>query len=329
MTGSGRLASVETLTVEYRHTPVMLTECLEALALANGKVIVDCTLGGAGHSIEVAKRIAPDGLLIGIDQDDMALAAAEKRLKESSDAAQFLLLKGNFGDLDDLLQKAEVPGVDGILYDLGISSPQVDILERGFSYHENAPLDMRMDPGTQTLTAAEVINSYTQHDLTRILHTYGEERWASRIAQFIVRARAKAPIERADQLVDVVKQAIPASARRSGGHPARRTFQALRIEVNGEMDVLRASLDAAVRWLNPDGRLAVMSYHSLEDSIVKEAFKKYSQGCTCPPDLPVCRCGNTPVIDVITRKPIAPSEGEVAENPRARSARLRVARKLA
>ncbi len=255
----------------------MLAECLEHLALNDGDVFVDCTLGGAGHSIAAAQAIAPSGTLIGIDQDDMALEAAARRLEACGLATPPILLKGNFGNLDDLLQQAEVPDVDAFLYDLGVSSPQLDILDRGFSYHEGAPLDMRMDPGTQTLTAAEVIATYTQHDLTRILRAYGEERWASRIAQFIVTAREQRPITTADQLVDLIKAAIPASARRTGGHPAKRTFQALRIEVNGEMDVLRTSLDAAVRWLNPGGRLVVMSYHSLEDGIVKETFKRLSQ----------------------------------------------------
>ena len=305
----------------------MLAECMEGLALSDGDVFVDCTLGGAGHSRQAARAIAPTGLLIGIDQDDMALEAAGRNLEACGLATPPILLKGNFSELDSLLQQAEVPGVDAILYDLGVSSPQLDLLDRGFSYHSGAPLDMRMNPGNQTLTAAEVINTYSQTDLTRVIRSYGEERWASRIAQFVVRERAKAPIETADQLVSVVKAAIPASARRQGGHPARRTFQALRIEVNGEMDALKASLEAAVRWLNPGGRIAVMSYHSLEDSIVKETFKRFSQGCTCPPDLPVCVCGNVPVLDVITKRPQAPSDEELASNPRSRSARLRVARK--
>ena len=316
------------MTAEYRHTPVMLTECMEALQLEDGKIVCDCTLGGAGHSMEIARGISPHGLLIGIDQDDMALSAAQARLAACDLETEPILLKGNFGDLDSLLQQAEVPGIDGVLFDLGISSPQVDFSQRGFSYHGNAPLDMRMDPGTQTITAAEVLNTYSQHDLTRIIQNYGQERWASRIAQFIVRARRKEPLERADQLVELIKQAIPASARRSGGHPARRTFQALRIEVNQEMEVLKKGLDAAVRWLNPGGRIAVLSYHSLEDSIVKDAFKRFSQGCTCPPDIPVCTCGNVPVLKLVTRKPQAPSTEEVESNPRARSARLRVAQKL-
>lgn len=316
------------LTSEYRHIPVLLDEVLEALDPHPGDTFVDCTLGGAGHSREVEARIAPDGLLIGIDQDQSALDAAAEQLSAIAPYMQPLLLRGNFGDLDELLITAEVPGIDAILFDLGVSSPQLDFHERGFSYHGDARLDMRMDPGKHTLTAAEVINTYDEADLTRILRDYGEERWASRIARFVVKARAKSEIETADQLVTIVKDAIPASARRKGGHPARRTFQALRIEVNQELDMLRQGLDAAVRWLLPGGRIVVISYHSLEDRIVKECFSRLSQGCTCPPDLPVCVCGNKPVLQIMTRKPIMAGAEEVERNPRARSARMRVARKL-
>ncbi|MDO4851581.1 MAG: 16S rRNA (cytosine(1402)-N(4))-methyltransferase RsmH [Actinomycetota bacterium] len=316
------------MTSEYRHIPVLLDEVLEALDLHEGDTFVDCTLGGAGHSREVEARIAPSGLLIGIDQDQAALDAAAEQLAAIAPHMQPLLLRGNFGDLDELLITAEVPGIDAILFDLGVSSPQLDFHERGFSYHGDARLDMRMDPGKHTKTAAEVINTYDVADLTRIFRDYGEERWASRIAQFVVKARATSKIETADQLVAIVKDAIPASARRKGGHPARRTFQALRIEVNQELDMLRRGLDAAVRWLLPGGRIVVISYHSLEDRIVKECFSRLSQGCTCPPDLPVCVCGNKPVLQVMTRKPIMAGAEEVERNPRARSARMRVARKL-
>lgn len=316
------------LTSEYRHIPVLLDEVLEALDLHEGDTFVDCTLGGAGHSREVEARIAPSGLLIGIDQDQAALDAAAEQLSAIAPHMQPLLLRGNFGDLDELLITAEVPGIDAILFDLGVSSPQLDFHERGFSYHGDARLDMRMDPGKHTKTAAEVINTYDVADLTRIFREYGEERWASRIAQFVVKARATSKIETADQLVAIVKDAIPASARRKGGHPARRTFQALRIEVNQELDMLRQGLDAAVRWLLPGGRIVVISYHSLEDRIVKECFSRLSQGCTCPPDLPVCVCGNKPVLQIMTRKPIMAGDEEVERNPRARSARMRVARKL-
>ena len=316
------------MTAEYRHVPVMLEEVLSALDPQPGEVVCDCTLGGAGHSVEMARRIQPDGLSIGIDQDDMALSAAAERFAREVPGAEHRFLKGNFGSLDDLLVEAEVPGVDCFLFDLGVSSPQLDIPERGFSYHEDAPLDMRMDPGNNTLTAAEVINHYNEADLARILRVYGDERYARSIARHIVRRREKEPIETTLQLVDVVKEAIPAAGRRHGGHPARKTFQALRIEVNHELDVLDQGLRAAVRWANTGGRICVISYHSLEDRIVKHVFSELSQGCTCPPDLPVCVCGHVPIVGVKTKRPLKASEGEVRRNPRSRSALLRVAVKL-
>ncbi|MBO4352586.1 MAG: 16S rRNA (cytosine(1402)-N(4))-methyltransferase RsmH [Eggerthellaceae bacterium] len=319
------------MTNEYRHIPVLLAECLEQLALEPNQTFVDATLGGAGHSLEVARQLAPGGVLIGIDQDDSALAAAAKRLNEIPEEQRphIELLHGNFGDMDELLLSAEVPGVDAFLFDLGVSSPQIDTLSRGFSFKEEmAPLDMRMDPGKQTLTAAEVINSYNAQDLTRIIRMYSDEKWASRIADFIVKRREEKPFETSGELVDAIKAAIPASARRAGGHPAKRTFQAIRIEVNSELTVLRRGLEAAVRWLNPGGRLVVISYHSLEDRIVKETMAAGANRCTCPPDLPVCACGKKPVLELVTRKPILPTAEEVERNPRARSAKLRVARKI-
>ena len=316
------------LIAEYRHEPVMVQEVLETLAPSEGDIVCDCTLGGAGHSLELAKRISPSGLLIGIDQDDLALEVAASRIKTAAPEVASLQLKGNFSELDSLLQKAEVPGVDCFLFDLGVSSPQLDIPSRGFSYHENAPLNMRMDPGKQTLNAREVINHYTEADLTRIIRTYGEEKWASHIAHFIVVERENKPIETTFELVDIIKKAIPASARRTGHHPAKKTFQAIRIEVNHEMDALREGLEAAVRWLNPGGRICVISYHSLEDRITKECFKKYSQTCTCPPGLPVCVCGCVPVLKLQEHKPRIPGEDEVERNPRARSAKIRSAIKL-
>ena len=309
------------MTSEYRHIPVLLAECLEQLQLKPQDTFVDATLGGAGHSLEVARQLAPEGVLIGIDQDDAAHAAASKRLNELPDAQrpQIELLHGNFGDMDELLLSAEIPGVDAFLFDLGVSSPQLDTLSRGFSFKENGPLDMRMDPGKQTLTAAEVINTYNATDLTRIIRMYSDEKWASRIAEFIVKQREKAPIETSAELVDVIKAAIPASARRAGGHPAKLTFQAIRIEVNSELTVLRRGLEAAVRWLNPGGRLVVISYHSLEDRIVKETLAAGANRCIC---------GKKPILEIVTRKPIVPSQDEVKRNPRARSAKLRVAKKL-
>ena len=318
------------MTNEYRHIPVLLAECLEQLALEPNQTFVDATLGGAGHSLEVARQLAPEGVLIGIDQDDAAHAAAAKRLNEIPDDQRphIELLHGNFGDMDELLLSAEIPGVDAFLFDLGVSSPQIDTLSRGFSFkEETAPLDMRMNPGKQTLTAAEVINSYNAQDLTRIIRMYSDEKWASRIASFIVKRREEKPFETSGDLVDAIKAAIPASARRAGGHPAKRTFQAIRIEVNSELTVLKRGLEAAVRWLNPGGRLVVISYHSLEDRIVKETLAAGANRCTCPPDLPVCACGKKPVLEIVTRKPIVPTHEEIERNPRARSAKLRVARK--
>lgn len=318
------------MTNEYRHIPVLLPECIKALNLREGQTYVDATLGGAGHSLEVAKHIGRSGHLIGIDQDEVARKAARERLEALPEEIRPAIdvVAGNFGDLDALLVAAEIPSIGAILFDLGVSSVQIDTPARGFSFKETGPLDMRMDPGNQTLTAAEIINTYNAADLARVIRQYSDERWASRIADFVVEARKTAPITESEQLVEIIKAAVPASARRAGGHPAKRTFQALRIEVNGELDVLRSGLEAAVRWLAPGGRIAVISYHSLEDRIVKDLFRKLSQGCTCPPDLPVCVCGNKPVLKVLTRKPILPSLEEIQRNPRSRSAKLRIAERL-
>lgn len=302
---------------------------MRALELPDHPVFVDATLGFAGHSFEAAQALGRQGLLIGIDQDAVALDAAAAKLESIPEEKRpdLALLRGNFGDLDDLLLTCEIPGIDAILFDLGVSSVQIDTQSRGFSFKENGPLDMRMDPGKQTLTAEEIVNTYNAADLARIIRAYSEEKWASRIADFIVAARQEQPLTESGQLVDVIKAAIPASARRAGGHPAKRTFQALRIEVNSELTVLRQGLDAAVRWLNPGGVIAAISYHSLEDRIVKDTFSRLADRCTCPPELPVCLCGKEPVLDILTRKPILPSAEEVERNPRARSAKLRVARK--
>ena len=306
----------------------MLQEVLEQLQLASGSVVCDCTLGGAGHSVKMAAQVGPQGLLLGIDQDDMALEAAGNRLDVEAPGTPHKLLKGNFGDLDELLCAAQVPGVDGFLFDLGVSSPQLDIPGRGFSYNEDAPLDMRMDPGTNTLNAAEVLNTYTEADLARILLVYGEEKFARQIAREIVRRRQVTPLQTTGDFVEAIKAGIPAAARRHGGHPAKRSFQAIRIEVNHELDVLERGLEAAVRWLNPGGRVCVISYHSLEDRIVKQHFQELSKGCTCPPDIPVCVCGNVPIVKVTTRKPLVATAEEVARNPRARSAKIRCAERL-
>ncbi|MDP2232378.1 MAG: 16S rRNA (cytosine(1402)-N(4))-methyltransferase RsmH [Actinomycetota bacterium] len=310
--------------MEYRHIPVLLAEVTQHLSLHPGSIIVDCTLGGAGHARRIADLIGPTGILVGIDQDDVALEAASDALRLGQ---QSILLKGNFGELDALLSGAGIPYADGFLFDLGVSSPQLDLPDRGFTYQEDVPLDMRMDAQGPT-TAADVLNTYSESHLARILREYGEERWASRIAAFIVAARARQPLETTGELVQIVKAAIPAAARREGGHPARRTFQALRIEVNQELEVLERALESAARWLAPEGRICVISYHSLEDRIVKQAFARLSSGCTCPPELPICTCGVKPVLRVVTRRPIVPGAEEIELNPRSRSAKMRVAERL-
>ena len=261
-------------------------------------------------------------MLVGIDQDDAALIAAADTLRLGQ---QTLLIKGNFGDLDRLLTEAGVPYADGFLFDLGVSSPQLDFVERGFSYHGDAPLDMRMDPSAGGITAADVVNSYQESDLARVIREYGEERWATRIAEFIVAARARRPVATTGDLVEIIKAAVPAAARRGGPHPARRTFQALRIEVNDELGALERALPAALESLDVGGRILVLAYHSLEDRIVKQTFRDLSGGCTCPPRLPVCGCGRTPVVRLLHRQAIKAGADEVETNPSARSARLRTA----
>jgi 16S rRNA (cytosine1402-N4)-methyltransferase len=288
-------------------------------------VIVDCTLGGAGHATAIAELIGTTGTLVGIDRDDAALRAAASALTLGQ---RTILIKGDFGELDRLLTEADLAYSDGFLFDLGVSSPQLDFAERGFSYQTDAPLDMRMDPSAGGITAAAVVDSYQEHDIARIIREYGEERWASRIAAFIVAARARRPVTTTSELVDIIKAAVPAAARKGGPHPARRTFQALRIEVNRELDVLESALRVAVRWLVPGGRIVVISYHSLEDRVVKRAFVELSAGCTCPPDLPVCVCEAKPVLRVLTRRAVVPTPEEVERNPRSRSAKLRAAERL-
>lgn len=315
--------------MEYRHTPVLLAEVTQQLTLHDGSIFVDCTLGGAGHTKRIAQLVAPTGIVVGIDQDDAALTAAADTLRlGQQELPTIVLLKGNFGDLDEVLLEARIPYADAFLFDLGVSSPQLDHVGRGFTYQEDAPLDMRMDPSTSQPTAADIVNSYSETELARILREYGDERWASRIAAFIVAARGQHRLTTTGELVEIVKAAIPAAARRTGGHPARRTFQALRIEVNHELAVLERGLRSAVRWLGPKGRIAVISYHSLEDRIVRDVFAELAQGCICPPDLPVCRCGQVPVVRSVTKRPIVPTGAEIEENPRARSARLRVAERV-
>jgi len=307
----------------------MLQQVVEYLKLKPGEVFCDCTLGGAGHSIVLGRHLGNDGLLIGIDQDPEALAAASEQLEKELPDLPKQIIHGNFAELDDLLLELQIPGVDKFLFDLGVSSHQLDSSHRGFSYSQDAPINMKMDPGQPNPTAQEVINSLNVADLTRTIATYGEERYANRIAKAIVEQRQIKPLETTAELVEVIYRAVPAAARRTGGNPAKRTFQALRIFVNSELDALEAGLDAALRWLNPGGRVAVMSYHSLEDRIVKQRFVKAAEGCICPPETVICACGRKSVFELVTRKPVLPDAEEVEENPRSASAKLRVlARKV-
>ena len=310
--------------MELIHKPVLLRECLEGLKIRPEGTYVDGTLGRAGHSREIAARLTT-GRLICIDRDQAALDAAEDRLAGYLD--KVTLIHGNFGDLAGLLDERGIAGVDGMLFDLGVSSPQLDDPERGFSYMHDAPLDMRMDR-SEALTAHTVVNEWSQEELRRILWQYGEERYAPQIAAAIVRRRAEAPIATTQELVDVIRSAMPAQALREKQHPAKRSFQAIRIAVNDELAAVDRMLHAAVPRLAPGGRLCVISFHSLEDRIVKNALAELAKGCTCPPDFPVCVCGKTPQVRLTPRKPILPTAEEIEENPRARSAKLRVAEKL-
>ena len=308
----------------YTHKPVLLEECIQALAIRPDGIYLDGTLGRAGHSREIARRLTT-GRLICVDRDQAALDAAEERLAPWRDRVS--LVHSNFSELDAILDGLNLAGADGMLFDLGVSSPQLDDPSRGFSYMADAPLDMRMDK-TDTLTARTVVNEWPQEELRRILWQYGEERYASAIAGAIVRARDKGEIATTLQLVDVLRSAMPAAALREKQHPAKRTFQAIRIAVNDELTAVDKMVRAAVPRLNAGGRLAVISFHSLEDRIVKNALAEFAKGCTCPPDFPVCVCGKKPQVKLVNRKPIVSGPAELEENPRARSAKLRVAEKL-
>ena len=310
--------------LSYGHRPVLLEECLEALAIRPDGVYVDGTLGRAGHSLEIARRLTT-GRLIGIDRDETAIATAQERLRDYMD--HVTLVHSNFDRIGAILEELNISGADGMLFDLGVSSPQLDDAQRGFSYMHDAPLDMRMDR-TAALDAHQVVNRWPYEELRRILYEYGEERYAPAIAKGICRARETAPIETTLQLVDVIKSAMPPQALREKQHPAKRSFQAIRIAVNGELDALPPMLNAAAEHLNAGGRLAVISFHSLEDRIIKKTMQELATGCTCPPNFPVCVCGKTPKMKLISRKPITPGDRELTENPRARSAKLRVAEKL-
>ncbi len=308
----------------YSHRPVLLDECIEGLRIRPGGLYLDGTLGRAGHSREIARRL-DTGRLVCIDRDQAALDAAQDRLAGCLDKVE--LIHGNFGDLAELLDGRGLGPFDGMLFDLGVSSPQLDDPERGFSYMHDAPLDMRMDR-SEALTAAIVVNEWPQEELKRILWQYGEERYAPQIAAAIARRRADKPIGTTLELVEVIRGAMPAQALREKQHPAKRSFQAIRIAVNDELAAVDRMLQAAVPRLSPGGRLAVISFHSLEDRIVKNALAAFARGCTCPPDFPVCVCGKTPQVRLVNRKPILSGEAELNENPRARSAKLRLAEKL-
>lgn len=316
----------------FHHITVLKEEAVQGLAVKPSGIYVDCTLGGAGHSSRIAAMLGEGGRLIGLDQDELALAYARQQL--ASYGSQISLVKTNFRYLEQVLKAEKVPlssegipQVDGILFDLGVSSPQLDEAERGFSYHQDAQLDMRMDQ-TNPLSARTIVNEWPENQLAKILFEYGEEKFARRIASVIVKAREKAPIETTAQLAELVKEGIPAAARRTGGHPAKRSFQAIRIAVNDELGVLEEALEQAVRCLKPGGRISVITFHSLEDRICKQTFSKYIESCTCPPDFPVCVCNRKSLLRLVNRKPIIPGEQELESNQRARSSKLRIAEKL-
>ena len=311
--------------MEFQHKSVLLQECIDALNIRPDGIYLDGTLGGAGHSSQIARRLTEGGRLIGVDRDRTALAAAKECLAPYAD--RVTLVHSNFAEIDAILDSLGIPAVDGMLFDLGVSSPQLDDASRGFSYMADAPLDMRMDKD-DALTAGAVVNTWPQGELRRILYDYGEERYAPQIAAAICRAREKAPVETTLELVDIIRSAMPAQALREKQHPAKRSFQAIRIAVNDELGAVSRMMQAAVGRLNPGGRLAVITFHSLEDRIVKSEMQQAARGCTCPPEFPVCVCGKKPLVKLVTRKPIVSGPAELEENPRARSAKLRVAEKL-
>ena len=311
--------------INFSHRSVLLDECIESLDIKADGIYVDGTAGGGGHSLEIVKRLTNGGRLIAIDRDDAAIAAATERLKDYLDRVTFV--RNNFSSAADVCRELGIEKIDGILLDLGVSSYQLDTAERGFTHNTDAPLDMRMDRRGE-LDAYTVVNTYTADELKRVIWEYGEERFAPKIAQAIVRRREQKPIETTGELVDVIKSAIPAAAREGGHHPAKRTFQAIRIEVNGELDAIEPAIRRAKDIMNSGGRIVIITVHSLEDRIVKQTYADMASGCTCPRNLPVCVCGKKPEVKVLTKKPILPSENELEENPRSRSAKLRVCEKL-
>lgn len=307
--------------MDFKHISVLLDETIDGLDIKPDGIYVDGTLGGGGHSYEILKRLSPKGRLIGIDQDGEALKAAGERLKEFEN--QITLVRSNYCEIDKVLKELNVEKVDGILLDIGVSSYQLDNLERGFSYKSDAPLDMRMDT-RQELTAADVVNTYSENELFKIIKDYGEDKFAKNIAKHIVLARKEKPLETTKELSEVIKRAIPMKVQAKGGHPAKKTFQAIRIEVNQELTVLKESIDKMIDLLKPNGRICIITFHSLEDRIVKTKFRENENPCTCPPNFPVCVCGKKSKGKVITRKPILPSEDEIEENKRAKSSKLRI-----
>ena len=312
------------MAIDFSHRSVLLDEAIEALAIRPDGIYVDGTAGGGGHSFAIASSLE-GGQLIAIDQDEAAIKAAGARLAPLGERAR--IVRNNFSNLGEVLDGCGIDRIDGLLLDLGVSSHQLDEAERGFAYQSDAPLDMRMDQRAAK-TARDVVNTYSVEELKRILFTYGEEKFSARIAARIVAEREKAPIETTGQLSDIIKSAIPAAAREGGHHPAKRSFQAIRIEVNSELDVILPAIHTAVDRMNPGGRIAIITFHSLEDRLVKQAFASLASGCTCPKSLPVCVCGKKPRVKIISKKPILPGEAELNENPRARSAKLRVAEKI-
>lgn len=311
--------------MDFYHLPVLASEVIQGLKLKSGGVYVDCTLGGGGHSELILKGSGPDGRLVALDQDPEALSAAQKRL--ASYMSRVTFVRSNFSRLAEVLNDLNIMTVDGVLFDLGTSSYQLDNPARGFSYQHDAPLDMRMDPERE-ITAATLVNNMTAENLSEVIRKYGEERWASRIAEFICEERKRRPIETTGALVEVIKKAVPAGARREGPHPAKRTFQALRIAVNDELEILKGAVKKAVQVLAPGGRVCVITFHSLEDRIIKDLFRELASPCTCPRDFPVCVCGGKKELEIITTKPVLPSPEELTVNPRARSAKLRIGEKV-
>ena len=311
--------------MEFKHIPVLFHEIMDIMAPEPGEVFVDCTLGGVGHSRGFLERMGADGRLIGIDQDTNALKAAGENLAEFGERVTYV--HSNYNNLDEILNTYAPDGVDGILFDIGVSSHQLDEKDRGFSYMQDAPLDMRMNQ-SQKFSAWDVVNTYSEDELHRIIKEYGEERWAKRIAQFIVEFRKEKPVDTTGELVDIIKRAIPKGAREEGSHPAKRTFQAIRIEVNDELGVLTRTISVAAKHLKKGGRLGIISFHSLEDRIVKEQFRYLASDCICPPELPFCQCDKVSEVKILTRKPVTATKEEMEANSRSKSAKFRAVVKI-